>query len=580
PEIVLNQLFKFSPLQTTVSIILLAIVGNRPQTLTIKELLEEFVRHRIAVIRRRTEFRLAEARKRKHTVEGLLIAQVDIDQVIKTIRDSASRAAAKDALQEIQVPAELIARALGESGYASFTSEREPQETYSLSARQADAIVSMQLGSLANLEREELSGEFAELLDKIDGFLTLLSDEANIRGVIREDMEELRSKFPDKRRTEISEEELGDVDKGDLIAEEPMVVTLSTRGYVKRTALSVYQAQGRGGKGIKGAKSDDEDSLAHLFVASTHDWLLFFTDRGKVYWRKVYDLPEGARTAKGRALVNLLGIDGQDENVAACLPAKEFPDDSYLLMATRKGIVKKTVMSAYGRPMKTGIIALNLDDDDALIDVVRVTGGQDVVLATAGGMSIRFAHDDARAMGRNARGVKGIGLLKGDAVVGCVTVEEDAELLTVCEQGFGKRTPFGEGASGDVEEETDETAEADGDAEETAATNSNMRYRRQKRGGKGLRDIRTTDRNGPVVDVIVVHEDDEVLMITAGGKIQRIRAAEIRRVGRNTAGVRVIRLDDADRLVGLARIPVEITGEEDDEPTEDAPEVETPAEDT
>ena len=285
-EIVLNQLFKYSTLQTTISVILLALVGNRPQTLNIKELLQEFIRHRVSVIRRRTAFLLAEARKRKHTLEGLLIAQLDIDLVIRTIRESPSRSAAKDRLQAIEVPAEMVARALGEDGYRLFLDEKnlngDIPASFSLSPRQAEAIVSMQLGSLANLEREQLHGEFQELLEKIRGYLHLLSSEQNIRAVIREDMAEIRDKYGDDRRTDISDEEIGDVDRGDLITEEPMVVTITQRGYVKRTALSTYQAQNRGGKGVRGTKLDEEDPLEHVFVSSTHDWLLFFTDRGKV----------------------------------------------------------------------------------------------------------------------------------------------------------------------------------------------------------------------------------------------------------------------------------------------------------
>ncbi|QDT65019.1 DNA gyrase subunit A [Calycomorphotria hydatis] len=579
-DIVLNQLFKFSSLQSTVSMILLALVGNRPQTLTLKELLQEFVRHRITVIRRRTEFLLGEARKRKHTVEGLLIAQVDIDQVIKTIRDSASRAQAKDRLQEILIPAELVQRALGDDGFEHFVTEKGTAESYSLTSRQADAIVSMQLGSLANLEREELQGEFKKLLDEITEYLRLLSDEANIRAVIREDMAELKSKFGDNRRTEISDEELGDVDRADLIAEEPMVVTISQQGYVKRTALSTYQAQGRGGKGIKGARSDEDDPLQHMFVASTHDFLLFFTDRGKVYWRKVYDLPLQARTAKGRALVNMLQLSDENESVAICLPVREFPEDRFLLMATRQGTVKKTPLSAYSRPMKGGIIAIKLEEEDELIDVVNVGGEDDVILGTKLGMSIRFNHEDARAMGRNTRGVRGIALGKNDAVMGLVVAEPDMFLLTVCEKGYGKRTPFGlvesESAEDNGESETDAETETPEEGGEQTAYTGNMRYRRQRRGGKGLRDIRTSDRNGTVVDLIAVHDNDEVLMISSGGKIQRIKASEVRTVGRNTQGVRVMRLDDNDQLVTLARIPFEISDEDGDDATEDVETPETP----
>ncbi|MCA9045701.1 MAG: DNA gyrase subunit A, partial [Planctomycetaceae bacterium] len=376
PDVVLNQLYQFSPLQTTVSMIMLALVGNRPQTLNIKDMILEFIRHRVTVIRRRTEFLLAEARKRKHTVEGLLLAQVDIDRVIKTIRDSASRAAAKDALQQIPIPAEMVARALGDNGFAEYQREQGVQEEYSLSANQAEAIVSMQLGSLANLEREKLQGEHAQLLQNIADYLHLLSDEAHIRAVIRQDMDELQAKYGDKRRTTISQEELGDYDKEALIAEEAMVVTLSQRGYIKRTPLSTYEAQNRGGKGIKGATSDDEDAIEHLFVSSTHDYLLFFTDRGRVHWLKVYDLPLQARTAKGRALVNVIVLE-DGESISNCFNVREFPEDKFLMIATRKGIVKKTALSAYGRPQKGGIIAIRLDDDDALVDVRIVEGDQD-----------------------------------------------------------------------------------------------------------------------------------------------------------------------------------------------------------
>ena len=538
-EVVLNQLYKFSPLQTTISMILLALVGGRPRVLSIREMLSEFITHRVEVIRRRTEFLLAQDRKRKHTVEGLLIAQLNIDEVIQTIRDSKSRALAKENLQKIQVPAEMVERALGADGFKEFQVEQGEASEYNLSANQAEAIVSMQLGSLANLEREKLSDEHKQLLENIAKYLHILSDRANILALIREDMEELRNKYSNKRRTEISDEELGDYNKDELITEEPMVVTLSQRGYIKRTQLSVYEAQNRGGKGIKGAKSDDEDPIEHLFVSSTHDYLLFFTDRGIVHWLKVYDLPLQARTAKGRALVNLLQLkDG--EGIANCFNVREFPDDKFLIIATRKGLVKKTALSKYGRPMKGGIIAIKLDDDDALIDARIVQNDDDVVLSTSSGMSIRFSHEDARGMGRATRGVKGVSLGKDDLVVGMVVAERERFMLTVCENGYGKRTPFGFGNADDND-----------DADEVS---SGMRYRRQGRGGKGLRDIKTTDRNGKVVDVLSVSEDDEVLMITSGGKIQRIRAADISVIGRNTQGVRVIRLDDSDSLVSCALI--------------------------
>jgi DNA gyrase subunit A len=557
-------------LQATVSVILLALDGNRPQLMTVRMLLDAFIRHRVDVIRRRTEFLLREARRRKHTVEGLLLAQTDIDRIIRTIRESASRAAARDALQQVAIPAPLVSRALGESGYASYVSENGEATEYFLSANQAEAIVSMQLGSLANLEREKLAAEHQHLLENISEYLKLLSDEAHLRAVVRNDMEELRARFPDRRRTTISEEELGDYDKEALIAEQPMVVTLSQRGYIKRTPLEVYEAQNRGGKGIRGASTDEEDPIAHLFVSSTHDFLLFFTDCGRVHWLKVYDLPLQQRTGKGRALANLLEFD-EGEGVANCFSVRHFPDDKYLVIATRQGIIKKTALSAYGRPMKGGIIAIRLDDGDALVDVRIVQGDQDLVLSTSGGMAIRFNHEDVRPMGRATRGVKGITLSNDETVVGMVVADSDRTLLSICEQGFGKRTPFGTAESTTAEQTLPDdglTLAEDPAVPETAeegtdesSPGSNMRYRRQRRGGKGLRDIKTTARNGRVVDVLSVTDDDEVLMVTSRGKIQRIRAADINTIGRNTQGVRIIRLDEGDSLASCAVIPGDVVVE-------------------
>ena len=545
-EVVLNQLFQFSPLQSTVSMILLALVGGRPQVLSVKRLLEEFLRHRVDVIRRRTEFLLSEARKRKHTVEGLLIAQIDIDEVIRTIRNSESRVAARDSLQQMRVDAQLVARALGEEGYAAFCDEREEAESYTLSAKPAEAIVSMQLGSLANLEREQLHNEYAGLLADIAEYLRLLSDEANLRAVVRTDMVEIKEKYGNSRRTDISTEEVGHVDREDLITEQPMVVTLSSQSYIKRTPLARYKAQGRGGKGIAGAKSGDEDPVAHVFASSTHAWLLFFSNRGKVHWRKVYDLPQARRAARGRALVNLLSL-GDDESVSNCLAVREFDEQRFLVIVTRSGIVKKTPLSAYSRPKQGGIIAINLDDDDELVAVRLVEPGQDVLIATRQGMSIRFSEEDARSMGRATRGVRGIKLADDDTVVGMVVADPVLSLLTVCEHGYGKRTLLGDG--GGSESASEEAGESEA---------SEGHYRRQKRGGKGLIDIRTTDRNGPVIDVAAVSDADEILMITAGGMLQRVRAGDIRPIGRNTQGVRLISLKDGDRFVSLARIPGEI----------------------
>ncbi|MBC7821763.1 MAG: DNA gyrase subunit A, partial [Planctomycetaceae bacterium] len=582
-EVVLNQLFQFSPLQQTVSVILLALVGNRPKVLSVKEMLQEFILHRVDVIRRRTEFLLSEARKRKHTVEGLMIAQIDIDEVIRTIRQSPSRAEAKVRLQQIAVPGELIARALGESGFRQFQDENGAKPTYSLSPNQSEAIVSMQLGSLANLERDKLIEEFSKLLADITGYLTLLSDEANIRAVVRQDMLDMKDKYGDKRRTSIEEGEAEDVNRDDLITEEQMTVVLSQRGYVKRTQLTEYEAQNRGGKGVIGAKTEDDDPIQNLFVASTHDWLLFFTDKGKVYWSKVYDLPLGTRTAKGRALVNLLTLS-EGEKVCNCVAVRAF-DDRGLMIATRHGTVKKTPLEEYGRVKKGGLIAISLVDDDLVVDVQLVSKGESVLLATANGMSIRFAESDARSMGRATQGVRGIRLGKGDFVIGMVIADPAKSLLTVCENGHGKRTPFGIGeaegsdngdtvvAEGSADtlapaeaDDSAPTAEApesdDAEAGEEAAK-SGAQYRLQGRGGKGVRDIKTTARNGKAVDIVAVTDADEVLMVTASGKIQRLRAGDISVIGRNTQGVRIIRLEDDDKLVSMACIPAEIARADD-----------------
>ena len=553
PDIVLNQLYKFSPLQDSFSIIFLALVDGKPRVLNLKEMLEEFVRHRVTVIRRRTQFLLAKARKRKHTVQGLLLAHANIDEVIRVIRASKTQAEAKQALMQIKTPGALLQRALGDEGYAQFQEERGVAEEYSLTPVQADAILKMTLGQLVNLEQEKLADEHAKLLAEIAELSSILADQAKIYAMIRDDCQMLIDKHADKRRTEISNEEIGDVDLEDLIEEEQMVVSISHNGYVKRTPASVYRAQRRGGKGVKGAKTDEDDPVEHLFVTSTHDYLLFFTNKGKVYWQKVYNLPQLSRDAKGRAVVNLLNLD-EGEQIADCRAVRDFDlPDHCLVMATRKGLVKKTLLKAYSRPMKTGIIAIKLKDDDELVDVVVTKPGDELVLATATGMAIRFSEADARPMGRNTSGVKGINLTAGDALVGMVVADPEATLLTACENGYGKRTPFGPNAS-----EADDTASANGEDD----GNSSFRYRTQNRGGKGLRDIKTTDRNGPVIGIVRVDDTDELMMMTSRGKIQRVKVSDFNPIGRNTQGVRIMTLDDGDTLAAVVRVPPEEEGEE------------------
>jgi DNA gyrase subunit A len=579
PEVVLNQLYQFSPLQESFSIILLALVDGKPRLMTIKAILEEFLRHRVTVIRRRSQHLLAGARRRKHTVEGLLLALANIDEIIRIIRASRTQAEAKAGLMGVACPAAMMERALGDEGFQRFQEERGASDSYTLTAVQADAILRMTLGQLVNLEQEKLSEEHRELLAAIGEHLRILEDDANVYALIREDLETLKKRYSDGRRTEISGEELGDFDMEDLITEETMVVTISHQGYIKRTPASVYRAQRRGGKGLKGAKTEEEDPIQHVFVASTHAYLLFFTNRGRVYWQKVYELPQLGRDSRGRAVVNLLNLD-EGEVIADCRPVRDFDlPGHFLMMATADGLVKKTPLDAYSRPKKDGIIAIKLREGDELVDVAIVKPGDEVVLSTANGMAIRFRESDARPMGRNTSGVKGISLTQGDRLVGMVVADPEAMLLTACRNGYGKRTNFGPnstetieepvGLPGEGEEQVVDTSlpavasepaaepvdSVDG-AEEDESTSS-TRYRTQRRGGKGLRDIKATTRNGPVIGICRVDEDDEVLVMTERGKIQRIRVAEIRLVGRNTQGVRIMSLDESDALTAIVRVPKE-----------------------
>ncbi len=552
PHVILNQLYQFSPLQDTFSLIFLALVDGKPRELTLKEMLTEFIRHRVHVIRRRTQFLLARARRRKHTVEGLLLALADIDKIIETIRKSRTQPEAKERLMGIECPAAMMKRALGDEGFKQFVMERGEADVYTLTSVQADEILKMRLGQLVNLEQEKLAEEHKALLEEISDYLDILGSQQRVFDIIKEDLEEMKRRFGDKRRTEISDEELGNIDLEDLITEETMVVSISHEGYIKRTASSVYKAQRRGGKGLKGAKTDEEDPIEHLFVASTHAYLLFLTTTGKVRWQKVYDLPQLARDSKGRAIVNLLNLE-ENEKVAECLVVRDFAQEGYyVMMATRDGLVKKTPLEQYSRPKKGGIIAIKLREGDEVVDAAVVGPGDEVVLVTASGMAIRFRESDARPMGRNTSGVKGIRLRADDRVVGMVVADPDASLLTVCENGYGKRTTFGPHAAG-----------GDDDSGDEESASSTARYRTQKRGGKGVRDIRTSARNGKVISIARVTDEDEVFLMTAKGKIQRISAADISVIGRNTQGVRIMSVDEGDSLIAAVRAPAEETSDED-----------------
>ncbi|MDR0336206.1 MAG: DNA gyrase subunit A [Planctomycetaceae bacterium] len=594
PDVVLNQLYQFTPLQDSFSIILLALVDGKPRVFTFKELVEEFIRHRITVIRRRTQFLLAKARKRKHTVEGLVIAHANIDEVIRTIRTSATQAEAKQRLMLIECPSAMLERALG-VGFTDFQTERGIHETYTLTPVQADAILRMTLGHLVNLEQEKLGEEYRNLLLEIAEYLKILADENLIRDMIRGDLQQIKAKHGEKRRTEISGDEAVDMDIEDLIEEETMVVSITQSGYIKRTPVSIYRAQKRGGKGRIGAKVADEDPIQHLFITTTHNYLLFFTNFGKVYWHKVYGLPELPPTSKGRAIVNLLNL-AAGEQIADCRAVKDFNiPDQYLVLATKNGLVKKTALSAFGRPLKGGLIAIKLREGDELIDVTVVGPGDELIISTATGNAIRFRHTDARAMGRAASGVKGIRLRKGDAVVGMIVASPDMTLLTACANGYGKRTPIGPNGAPETElppdpntlddenvndlandnasdsemdssvetENVDETENTDGDD-----INTNLRYTTKHRGGLGLKDIKTSQRNGAVISITRVRDDDEVMMITAKGQIQRIAVSDIRVMGRNTQGVRLMNLDADDTLVAVKRIPKDENSTENNNTTE------------
>lgn len=496
-QVTLNQLFKMSPLQTTFSIINLAIVENRPRTLGFKAMLECYRDHRIEVITRRTRFLLKRAEERLHIIEGLRLAVQNIDEIVEIIKTSANVDEARQ---------RLVAR-------------------FELSEIQARAILDMRLARLTGLEIEKLEAEHKEVTDKIAYYQTILNDRSVLIGLIRQDLDDMVAQLGDDRRTQISDEEVGSFIAEDLIPVEMMAVTVTNSGYIKRTALDQYRTQGRGGKGVSGGETKEGDFLWKLFVASTHDYLLFFTDRGRVYWRKVYQLPSFGRTAKGRSLANVVETQ-EGERITAILRVDEFDEERFLVTATKSGLIKKSKLSLYSRPRAGGIIAVKLDEGDGLVGVSVVKPDQHIVLGSQNGMAIRFSESDARAMGRGAVGVWGIRLADGDQVCSMVVTDGSGEFLTICENGYGKRTK--------VEE-----------------------YRSQSRGGKGIIDIRTNERNGKVVNVLSVTEEDEVMMITKDGQIVRTKVAGISVIGRNTQGVRCISLNGDDKLVSVARIPRE-----------------------
>src|SRR5881296_742865 len=496
PLVALNNLYKHTQMQSTFGVIMLALVHNRPEVLNLKQILEAFIEHRREVVVRRTAFEFRKAEERAHVLEGLKIALDHLDAVITLIRRAQSPEVARAGLMQ----------------------------QFQLSEIQATAILDMKLQRLTQLERNKLVEEYQETLKRMEYLRSILASEPLVRKLITDELLAAKEAYKDDRRTQIIPEE-AEIDIEDMIAEEEEVVTISHAGYIKRNAVSLYRAQRRGGKGKIGMGIKEEDFVETLFTASTHDYLLFFTDAGKVYWLKVHEIPEAGRAAKGKAMVNLLALSG-DEKVTATLPVQAFREDRYVVMATRMGTIKKTELSAYGNPRQGGIIALTLDEGDKLIAVEITDGRREILLGTRQGIVIRFKEEEARSIGRTARGVRGITLEEGNEVIGMETITPDSttSILTVTEGGYGKRTPVTE-------------------------------YRIQGRGGKGIISVKTTERNGPAVGFLQVRDEDEIVLMAAKGKILRCKVDDIRQIGRNTQGVRLLGLEDADdRVIGVARL--------------------------
>ena len=518
PEVVVNQLYQYTPLQSTFSIINIVLVNRAPRTLSLKETMVAFLDHRKDVIRRRTSFLLRRARQRAHILEGLILAVADIDGIIEVIKKSPDVPIAKERLMSRRL--KLVEAAAARKLLPEAFVKRTSQADQTLTGVQADAILQMQLQRLTGLEVEKLAADYAKLVEEIEDYETILRSEARVLDIIREDLYELRDKYGDERRTEIVAD-AQDFDIEDLIADEDVVVTLTHAGYIKRMPLTTYRRQGRGGQGIIGSDAKEGDFVEELFIASTHDYMLVFLDNGRMHWLKVYDIPSMARQSKGRAIINLLQMD-PNERICAVVAVRDF-DERFLVTATRKGHIKKTLLSAYSNPRRGGIVATGLDEGDVVIGVAVTRGGDEIVLGTANGQSIRFKETDVRPMGRTAGGVRGVHLRKGDEVVDMAIVDPMASLLTACENGHGKRTSFEE-------------------------------YRLQARGGYGVINIKTTERNGKVVAMKSIRDADELMLITQNGMIVRIGVSEVRTIGRATQGVRLIALKEDDKLVGVARV--------------------------
>ncbi len=534
-EIVLNKLYQMTALQSTFGYNCLAIVGQRPEVLDLRAALLRFIAHRRDVVIRRTRFDLRQARAQRELIEGLGMAVTDVDLVVNTIRSSKDPDEARERLMKLPLTGleEFVKRAGRPEAEIEAAKARGE---YYLTERQAKAILEMRLSRLTGLEREKLATEYGNLCDLIGELEAILASKELLDEVIVTELDEIRERYGDERRTEIVEAE-GEISIEDLVPDEEVVVTVSHAGYVKRVPLSEYRAQGRGGKGLRAMDTRDQDFVSWVFVVNAHAHVLFLSDKGKAYLKKVYQIPETSRAARGRAVVNLVGME-PDERVAAILPIREFIDDGYLLTCTRRGRVKRSSLSAYANIRQTGIIGVAIGEGDGLLTARIVTPGQHVLIGTSQGMSIRFPIEDVRSMGRDSMGVKGIDLREGDFVIGMDIIENEAEqqVLTVSANGYGKRTKVSE-------------------------------WRSQNRGGKGIIGMDTSERNGALVKLRLVSPEDQLMVITNGGQVIRTRVSEIRETGRNTQGVRVIRLREGEQVVD-----VEPVAEADDEELQESAE--------
>jgi len=497
-NVVLNQLYKHTPMETTFGVIMLVLVNNEPRVLNLKEVLHYYIAHQEEVVTRRTKFELAKAEDRAHVLEGLRIALDHIDEIIALIRASASRDVAREGLMQ----------------------------RFGLSERQANAILDMRLASLTGLEREKIEQEYAEVCSLIKRLREILGDEGLLLSVIKDEIIAIRDKYGDARRTEITEE-APDIEMEDLIAREDVVVTMSHQGYIKRLPVNTYRSQRRGGRGVTGMATREEDFVEHLFVTNTHDTILFFTNRGKVYSLRGYEIPEAQRQARGTAIVNLIDVE-PGEAVTALMPVVKFVDDVYVAMATGQGTVKKTELTAFAAIRRTGIIGISLAPDDELIAVKMVSKDDEILLVTRNGMSIRFGQEEVRSMGRNAAGVRGIDLDVGDAVVGMDIARDNADVLVITNNGFGKRTSVSE-------------------------------YRPQRRGGKGLKACKLTDKTGHIAGVKLVREENQLMLMTMAGYVIRFQISDVPRMGRYAQGVKAMALEEGDQVISIARVSSKIS---------------------